>query len=161
MRQGALAVLSSAAVLVATAGRAGADNGMGGIVRGMMAAGFVAELGIPDMRLVFGADDHRWVVSWPIVFTSAKLVRGDALGIALHPFVEPQFQPTREALRIGGGARLLLFSRKEEFQVAPLVEGGGLFGQDGSGWFAGGGLAIGVPEVGITFGLIGRVTDTD
>ena len=156
-----VAVLLLFALAAADSGPARADNGMGGIVRGFAAAGFVAELGIPDMRLVFGADDHRWVVSWPIVFTSAKLVRGDSLGIALHPFVEPQFQPTREAFRLGGGGRLLLFERKDEFQVAPLLEGGGLFGQDGSGWFGGAGLAIGVPEVGITFGLIGRVTDTD
>ena len=57
----------------------------------------VEERRVFDRRaLVFGADDHRWVVSWPIVFTSAKLVRGDSIGIALHPFVEPQVQPTRD-----------------------------------------------------------------
>lgn len=53
-------MMSWVAVLLLTAGRAHADNGMGGIVRGFAAAGFIAELGIPDMQLVFGADDHRF-----------------------------------------------------------------------------------------------------
>ncbi len=148
-------------VVLGIAGPAQADNGMGDIVRGMMTLGFLAELGVPDARLVLGAEDHHWVLSWPIVFTSVKVVRGDRVGLGLHPFVEPQYQPTREAARLVGGVRANLFRRDSEFQAAPLLEAGGLVGQDGSGWFAGAGLALGVPEVGITFGLVGRATTTD
>ncbi len=155
------ASLVTAALLAAAPFPAAADNGMVGIAEGVMAGTFVTELGIPDVRMVFGADDHRWVLSWPIVFTSVKVVRGDVVGIGLHPFVEPQVQPTRDALRVLGGARATLFRRDDDFQAAPLVEGGGLVGQDGSGWFAGAGLCLGVPELGITFGLVARVNRTD
>jgi hypothetical protein len=154
------AVLAVAAVMAAS-GTAAAENGMGPLFEGVVTTGFVLELGIPDARLVFGADDHRWVLSWPIVFTSLKVVRGETVAVGLLPFVEPQYQATREAVRIGGGVRATLFRRDREFQAVPLLEAGGLIGQDGSGWFAGGGLAVGVPELGVTLGLVGRVVTTD
>ena len=133
---------------------------MAEVARGFIAVAFVTELLIPDVRLELGADDHGWALSWPIVLTSVKVIRGDAVGLGLHPFFEPQYQPTREALRLAGGARALLIRPHSDFQCAPLVEGGGLVGQDGSGWFAGGGLVLGAPEIGVTFGLVGRMIET-
>ena len=58
MRRSAVVPLALALATV-DVGSARADNGMGGIVRGFLAAGFLAELGIPDMRLVFGAHDPK------------------------------------------------------------------------------------------------------
>ena len=133
---------------------------MAEVARGFIAVAFVTELLIPDIRLELGADDPGWALSWPIVFTSVKVVRGDSVGIGLQPFVEPQYRTTREAFRLLGGGRAILFQRDPEFQLAPLVEAGGLFGQDGSGWFAGGGLVLGAPEIGVTFGLVGRMIET-
>ena len=149
------------AAAMAAARPAAAENGMNWLFEGMVKTAFVLELGIPDARLVFGAEDHRWVLSWPIAFTSVALTPGETWGVGLVPFVEPQYQPTREAARVGGGVRATLFRQDREFQASPLVEAGGLIGQDGSGWFAGGGLAIGVPELGVTFGLVGRMVETD
>ena len=154
-------MVAAAALVAGAPVPAAADNGMGQIAEGIIGLGFVSELLIPDLRLVIGADDHLFALSWPIVLASVKVVRGDAVGLGLHPFVEPQWQPTREALRLAGGARLLLFRPESEVQFAPLIEGGGLAGQDGSGWFAGGGLCLGVPELGIAFGLVARVNRTD
>ena len=149
------------AAVMAVAGPAAADNGMAGLIEGVVTTGVVLELAVPDVRLVFGADDHRWVLSWPIAVTSVALTPGETWGVALSPFIEPQYQPTRDAMRIGGGVRATLFRQDQEFQASPIVEAGGLAGQDGSGWFAGGGLVIGAPELGITFGLVGRVVETD
>ena len=157
MRASGLAV----AMVLAATGTAAAENGMGPLFEGFVLTGFTLELGIPDARLVFGAEDHRWVLSWPIVFTSLKVVRGETVAVGLLPFIEPQYQPTREAVRVGAGVRATLFRRDRDLQALPLLEAGGLIGQDGSGWFAGGGLAIGVPDLGITFGLVGRVVTTD
>jgi len=160
------AVRRAAAVLVAIAlvahgADARADNGLGDIVRGFIAALFITEALVPDVRLVFGPDDHRWELAWPIVVATLPAVRGDSVGLSLHPFVEPQYQKTRDALRLAGGLRAILYSRKEDFQLAPLVEAGALGGSDGSGWFAGAGLAVGDPELGVTFALVGRAVDTD
>jgi hypothetical protein len=138
-----------------------ADNGLGDIVRGFIAAMFVTEALIPDVRLVFGPDDHRWELAWPIVVATLPAVRGDRIGLSLHPFVEPQYQKTRDALRLAGGLRAVLYSRNEDVQLAPLFEAGALGGSDGSGWFAGAGLGIGDPELGVMFALVGRAVDTD
>jgi len=154
-------MVAAAALIAGVPIPAVADNGMAQIAEGIVGLGFVTELLLPDVRLVLGTEDHLFAFSWPIVLTSVKVIRGDAVRFGLHPFVEPQYQPTREALRLAGGARALLFRSHSDFQFAPLVEGGGLVGQDGSGWFAGGGVCLGVPELGITFGLVARVNQTD
>jgi len=159
MRRVVVVVLAFA--LVAHAADARADNGMGDIVRGFVAALFITEALIPDVRLVVGPDDHHWELAWPIVLATLPAVRGDSIGLSLYPFLEPQVQPARDAVRVAGGLRAMLYSRNQDFQLAPLFEVGALGGSDGSGWFAGGGLALGDPELGITFALLGRAVDTD
>jgi hypothetical protein len=160
MRRPATVILAFA-LASADIGAARADNGLGGIVRGFVAILFITEALVPDVRLVIGPDDHRWELAWPIVVATLPAVRGDTIGLSLHPFVEPQYQPARDALRLAGGLRAILYSRNQDFQLAPLFEVGALGGSDGSGWFAGGGLAVGDPELGVTFALVGRAVDTD
>jgi len=154
-------ILLACALAAADIGTARADNGLGDIVRGFIAAMFVTEALVPDVRLVIGPEDHRWELAWPIVVATLPVVRGDSVGLSLYPFVEPQVQRARDALRIAGGMRAMLYSRNQDLQLAPLVEVGALGGSDGSGWFAGAGLAVGDPELGVTFALIGRAVDTD
>ncbi len=160
MRRAAVVFLVALA-LGADGGTARADNGLGDIVRGVVAVLFIGEALIPDVRLVLGPDDHRWELAWPVVLATLPAVRGDSIGLSLHPFIEPQYQPARDALRVGGGLRGVLYSRNEDFQLAPLVEVGALGGSDGSGWFAGAGVGLGNPELGVTFSLVGRAVDTD
>lgn len=154
-------ILLAFALVAADSGAVRADNGMGGIVRGFVAMLFITEALIPDVRLVVGPDDHHWELAWPIVLATLPAVRGDSIGLSLYPFLEPQVQPARDAVRVAGGLRAMLYSRNQDFQLAPLFEVGALGGSDGSGWFAGGGLALGDPELGITFVLLGRAVDTD
>lgn len=161
MRRAAAAVLVVVALAGAEDATARADNGMGDIVRGFVASLFVTEVLIPDVRLVIGPDDHRWELAWPIALATLPAVRSESVGLSVLPFLEPQYQPARGALRLAGGLRAILYARDQELQLAPLVEMGALGGSDGSGWFAGGGLAVGVPEIGVTFALLGRVVTTD
>jgi hypothetical protein len=147
--------------LVVSAGAARADNGLGDLARGAIATVFVAEVLVPDVRLVLGPDDHRWELAWPVVLANLLPVRGESVGLAVLPFLEPEVQPARGALRLAAGVRTLLYSRSIDFQLAPFVELGGVAGEDGTGWFAGAGLALGDPELGITFGLLGRAVQTD
>jgi hypothetical protein len=145
-----------AITLAARAGHADGYEAIGGAAK----AALVAEIAIPDFRYEIAGDAHRWTLSFPIVVASEKLVHGDNWGLRINPFLEPQYQRSTDAYRGALGARLLLYPSKEDFTWALITEGGLLAGTDGSGGFVGGGFALGVPDIGVTFGLVGRLVQT-
>lgn len=105
---------------------------------------------IPDVRFEWGQGpkDH-WVLSWPIhpwTF-SAWDIPGPTL--IASPFIEPQVRLKTTAWRLAAGARVYVFP--DSARLGALVEGAGLWGQDGSGGLAG---------VGLSFDLIERHPST-
>ena len=152
-----LAVLAIGLTLAAP--RAWADEVTARMAEGFVATALAAELLTPDLRIEW-AEQTALTLSWPLVLASATLVRGERGGVGLLPFLEPQFRPAGDVVRIAAGTRLTFYSMNRELQLAPLLEGGAVAGSDGAGGFAGAGLAIRAPEVGITLGLVGRATWT-
>jgi hypothetical protein len=121
----------------------------------------IGELLIPDVRVELGVDKGRWVLSWPLVFYSKRLYRSGSFGLRLNPFVEPQFEFGRDAVRGLAGARLAMLSDPDQLKALPLIEGGALTGTDGNGGFAGVGLAfLSDAPSGGSFSVVARVVQT-
>ena len=138
-----------------------ADNGMKALAEGAAAVAVGSEILIPEVRFVVGADDHRWLLSWTVVPTTVRLVHTDLIGLSLQPFFEPQYAPGRDALRFVVGGRTLLYRpRGALIQISPLLEAAALAGSDGSGGFAGAGIAAGNAELGIALAAVGRAVWT-
>lgn len=163
------AALTIAAGLVALGrpgpARADGPDGEGAIygqaITGALLLGYAIELAIPDVRLELGPGGHRWALAFPLVVHGRPLAVGEDRALGFEHFAELQYQPAREARRFALGERLVLFDRAEPGPLAPVVEVGGLLGEDGSGGFFGAGVVLGDPELGVTFGLIGRLIVTE
>ncbi len=103
---------------------------------------------IPDVRREFGPTS-RWVLSWPIHPWATPPLDVPGPTLIASPFLEPQLGLSPRVLRLLGGARLYAFP--DSARWGALVEGAGLWGQDGRG---------GVLGAGLTYDLIERHADT-
>lgn len=153
-------------VLASLAAFAGASRaeGLEGIVRVMK----IGELIVPDLRLELASGDKRLVFAVPVAYTVASPRIAGRFGATLVGFAEPQLRVTGDtSLRALAGGRLYLHAHAPLPDVweagsgfGLLVEAGGLVGQDGSGGFAGAGIAYGDLPFGVSIALVSRLALT-
>ncbi len=119
----------------------------------------LSELMVPDLRMevVPALDRTALVLSFPVVISVARI---DRLELTVDTFGEPQLQARDNAWRLLGGMRMS-FEGDDEPKPSLFVEGGGLTGQDGDGWFAGIGVAGAAARGLSTSALIYRVVVAD
>jgi hypothetical protein len=120
---------------------------------------------LPDARYESGAGlDAGWVLSWPIHPWATPPLDVPGPTLIVSPFLEPQLRLGPSRFRMLAGARVYGFPDSSRFGV--LVEGAGLWGEDGRGGVLGVGLTHDLIErhrhtQPWTISLVGRRTWTD
>lgn len=121
---------------------------------------------IPDVRYEFGGGNLKdgWVLSWPIHPWASPPLDVPGPTLIISPFVEPQLRLKPSTFRLLAGARVYGFPDTARFGA--LVEGAGLWGQDGKGGVLGVGLSYDLIErhrytQPWTVSVVGRRTWTD
>jgi hypothetical protein len=121
---------------------------------------------IPDVRYEFGGSALKdgWVLSWPIHPWASPPLDVPGPTLIVSPFVEPQLRLKPSTFRLLAGARVYGFPDTSRFGA--LVEGAGLWGQDGKGGVLGVGLSYDLIErhrytQPWTVSVVGRHTWTD
>jgi hypothetical protein len=151
----AIAALMIAGLLFAAPQRAEASGGgsfddlLAGLVLAMLV--ILAEPIFPDLHMEFGegVENTDLTLAWPIPVSFGGLEVADGFVVGLTGFVEPQYRVVDEANRLVFGGRIPMIlsdnSNEPEWGLGPgiFVEGGGIVGDDGSGFIAGGGLTVG------------------